>query len=208
MSAKIIPADDPNALTASLEVLTAGGLVAFPTDTVYGLGCLVERAGSIDRLFAVKGRDTSKAIAVLIGEIDHLPRVASGLGETAGGLAAHFWPGALTLVVPRNPALPANLSPLPTIGVRMPDHLFARNLLRQAGPLATTSANLSGWPSPVTAGDVLKQLNERVDLVIDGGACPGGVPSTVVDCTGADLRILREGAISRAQLEAWLGKNF
>ena len=207
MSAKIIPADDPNALTASLEVLTAGGLVAFPTDTVYGLGCLVERAGSIDRLFAVKGRDTSKAIAVLIGEIDHLPRVASGLGETAGGLAAHFWPGALTLVVPRNPALPANLSPLPTIGVRMPDHPFARALLRQAGPLATTSANLSGWPSPVTAGEVLEQLTERVDLVIDGGACPGGVPSTVVDCTGADLRILREGAIARVQLETWLGKN-
>jgi len=89
----------------------------------------------------------------------------------------------------------------------MPDHPFARALLRQAGPLATTSANLSGWPSPVTAGEVLEQLTERVDLVIDGGACPGGVPSTVVDCTGADLRILREGAIARVQLETWLGKN-
>jgi len=207
MSTIIIPASDPNALFASLDVLTAGGLVAFPTDTVYGLGCLVDRVESIDRLFVVKGRDTSKAIAVLIGEIDHLTIVSSGLSESAGSLAAHFWPGALTLVVPRNPALPANLSPLPTIGVRMPDHPFARNLLRQAGPLATTSANQSGWPSPVTAGEVLEQLNEKVDLVIDGGACPGGVPSTVVDCTGADLRILREGAISRVQLETWLGKN-
>lgn len=208
MNANIIPATDPNALKICLETLKTGGLVAFPTDTVYGLGCLVNRAGSIDRLYEVKGRDTSKAIAVLIGEIDHLQQVTSGLGEIAGELAAHFWPGALTLVVPRSPSLPENLSPLPTIGVRMPNHPFALALLRQAGPLATTSANLSGLPSPVTARDVLLQLNERVDLIIDGGACPGGVPSTVLDCTGADPRILREGAITRSQLEKWIGRNF
>lgn len=208
MNANIIPATDPNALKVCLETLKTGGLVAFPTDTVYGLGCLVNRAGSIDRLYEVKGRDTSKAIAVLIGEIDHLQQVTSGLGEIAGELAAHFWPGALTLVVPRSPLLPENLSPLPTIGVRMPNHPFALALLRQAGPLATTSANLSGLPSPVTARDVLLQLNERVDLIIDGGACPGGVPSTVLDCTGADPRILREGAITRSQLEKWIGRNF
>ncbi len=208
MNANIIPATDPNALKICLETLKTGGLVAFPTDTVYGLGCLVNRAGSIDRLYEVKGRDTSKAIAVLIGEIDHLPQLTSGLGEIASELAAHFWPGALTLVVPRSPSLPENLSPLPTIGVRMPNHPFALALLRQAGPLATTSANLSGLPSPVTARDVLLQLNERVDLIIDGGACPGGVPSTVLDCTGADPRILREGAITRSQLEKWIGRNF
>lgn len=208
MNANIIPATDPNALKVCLETLKTGGLVAFPTDTVYGLGCLVNRAGSIDRLYEVKGRDTSKAIAVLIGEIDHLQQVTSGLGEIAGELAAHFWPGALTLVVPRSPLLPENLSPLPTIGVRMPNHPFALALLRQAGPLATTSANLSGLPSPVTARDVLLQLNERVDLIIDGGACPGGVPSTVLDCTGADPRILREGAITCSQLEKWIGRNF
>lgn len=208
MTSKIIPANDPTALVASLEVLKTGGLVAFPTDTVYGLGCLAELPESIDRLYEVKSRDTSKAIAVLIGEIDQLPRVAAGLGEMAGRLAAHFWPGALTLVVPRNPALPANLSPLPTIGVRMPNHAFALALLRQAGPLATTSANRSGLPSPVTAAEVLEQLHERVDLVIDGGACPGGVPSTVVDCTGADPRILREGAITRNQLEKLPGMSF
>lgn len=208
MNANIIPATDPNALKVCLETLKTGGLVAFPTDTVYGLGCLVNRAGSIDRLYEVKGRDTSKAIAVLIGEIDHLQQVTSGLGEIAGELAAHFWPGALTLVVPRSPLLPENLSPLPTIGVRMPNHPFALALLRQAGPLATTSANLSGLPSPVTARNVLLQLNERVDLIIDGGACPGGVPSTVLDCTGADPRILREGAITRSQLEKWIGRNF
>ncbi|TLN12606.1 L-threonylcarbamoyladenylate synthase, partial [bacterium] len=106
------------------------------------------------------------------------------------------------------PSLPENLSPLPTIGVRMPNHPFALALLQQAGPLATTSANLSGLPSPVTARDVLDQLNERVDLIIDGGPCPGGVPSTVVDCTGADPRVLREGAITREMLHKAIGEIF
>ncbi|TLN26000.1 threonylcarbamoyl-AMP synthase, partial [bacterium] len=175
MSAKIMAASQPQSLATAVEILKRGGVIAFPTDTVYGLGCRVDLPASIERLYEVKERDTAKAIAVLIGEVDQLPRVAAGLGDTAGRLAAHFWPGALTLVLPRNPQLPANLSPLPTIGVRMPDHPFALALLRAAGPLATTSANLSGLPSPVTARDVLDQLQERVDLVIDGGACPGGV---------------------------------
>lgn len=208
MNTVLIPTSHPQALSTTLEILTAGGVVAFPTDTVYGLGCLVKRADAIDRLYQIKERDISKAIAVLIGAADHLQLVATELSDTAGRLSARFWPGALTLVVPRNPQLPANLSPLPTIGVRMPDHAFALNLLKDAGPLATTSANLSGLPSPVTAQDVLEQLNGRVDLVIDGGTCPGGIPSTVVDCTGADARILREGAITRAMLQQVLGQDF
>lgn len=208
MNPKIIQANDPQALAVGLETLQKGGVVAFPTDTVYGLGCQVNLPDSIDRLYEIKGRDASKPIAVLLGGIEQLPLVAAGLGETANRLAARFWPGALTLVIAGNPALPKNLSPQPTIGVRMPDHPFALALLRQAGPLATTSANLSGMPSAVTAQDVLAQLNQRVDLIIDGGHCPGGVPSTVVDCTGADLRVLREGAITRAMLQTVLGDNF
>ncbi|MEM5775844.1 MAG: L-threonylcarbamoyladenylate synthase [Anaerolineaceae bacterium] len=208
MKTKIIPADDPQALALGLETLQKGGVVAFPTDTVYGLGCQVSQPDSIDRLYEIKGRDASKPIAVLLGGIEQLPQVTAGLGKTANRLAARFWPGALTLVIAGNPVLPKNLSPLPTIGVRMPDHPFALALLRQAGPLATTSANLSGMPSPVTAQDVLAQLNQRVDLIIDGGLCPGGVPSTVVDCTGADPRVLREGAITRAMLQTVLGENF
>lgn len=208
MSTKIIGVTDPKVMAITLEILKAGGVIAFPTDTVYGLGCLVDLAASIDRLYEIKGRDTSKPIAVLLGDIDHLPRVAAGLGDVAGRLAARFWPGALTLVVPSNPSLPQNLSPLPTIGVRMPNHPFTLDLLRRAGPLATTSANLSGLPSPVTAREVLDQMNERVDLVIDGGPCPGGVPSTVMDCTGAEPRILREGAITREMLRKAIGEIF
>jgi L-threonylcarbamoyladenylate synthase len=208
MNTDILSESDPKALSTGLNILLTGGVVAFPTDTVYGLGCLVNRSGSIDRLYRIKERDTSKAIAVLIGDLQHLSRIAAGLNETAQRLATHFWPGALTLVVSRNPDLPENLSPLPTIGIRMPDHPFALSLLKKAGPLATTSANLSGLPNPVTAQDVLNQLKDRVDLVIDGGACPGGVPSTVIDCTGARPNILREGAITREMLQQVLGDIF
>lgn len=208
MNTLIIKTNDPKALVRGQQILQAGGVIAFPTDTVYGLGCLVTEADSIDRLFEIKGRDTNKAIAVLIGNVDHLTRVTVALGDSARRLAKEFWPGALTLIVPRHPGLPTNLSPLPTIGVRMPNHAFAQSLLQINGPLATTSANLSGLPSPVTAQDVLDQLADRVDLVLDGGPCPGGVPSTVVDCTGPELRILREGAITRETLERALQTKF
>jgi len=208
MNTLIFKTNDPKALFRGQQILQAGGVIAFPTDTVYGLGCLVNEASSIDRLFEIKGRDTNKAIAVLIGNVDHLTRVTVGLGDNARRLAEKFWPGALTLVVPRSPDLPANLSPLPTIGVRMPNHAFTQALLQFTGPLATTSANISGQPSPVTAQDVLDQLKDRVDLVLDGGASPGGVPSTVVDCLGPEPRILREGAITREMLEQVLGRIF
>lgn len=208
MNTLIIKTNDPKALVRGQQILQAGGVIAFPTDTVYGLGCLVTEADSIDRLFEIKGRDTNKAIAVLIGNVDHLTRVTVALGDSARRLAKEFWPGALTLIVPRHPGLPTNLSPLPTIGVRMPNHAFAQSLLQINGPLATTSANLSGLPSPVTAQDVLDQLADRVDLVLDGGPCPGGVPSTVIDCTGTELRILREGAITRETLERALETKF
>ena len=104
-------------------------------------------------------------------------------------------------MLPRRSGLPENLSPLPTIGVRMPDHSFARRLLNAAGPLATTSANLSGGPNPRNASEVLDQLDGRIELVLDGGEAPGGVPSTVVDCTKPDFKILRQGAISKERLQ-------
>ncbi len=208
MITRLLSVSDSQTLPSALKILRQGGVIAFPTDTVYGLGCLVNFGHSIDRIYQIKERDLAKAIPVLIGAVDQLTQVAADPGNTASKLAAHFWPGALTLVVPRNPQLPANLSQLPTIGVRMPDHPFALALLRSAGPLATTSANLSGLTSPVTAQDVLAQLDGRVDLVIDGGSCPGGVPSTVVDCTGADPIILREGAVTRTMLAQALGGIF
>ncbi len=200
MKTEVLSTGSPRALELALAALRGGGLVAFPTDTVYGLAADLLQPQAIARLYDVKGRDTAKAIAVLVGGLEQVEQVTTGLTAPAAWLAARFWPGALTLVLPKRPGLPENLSPLPTVGVRMPDHPFALALLRAAGPLAVTSANLSGQASPQTAEEVLAQLEGRIELLLDGGACPGGVASTVVDCAGVELRILRQGAISSEEI--------
>lgn len=197
---ELISGEDPQAVERAAQVLETGGLVAFPTDTVYGLAASAFSEEAIDKLFEAKGRETTKAIAVLLGDLDQLPRMTPGLSTPARQLAEHYWPGPLTLVVNRVPGLPENLSPLPTIGLRIPDHPFALALLRCTGPLATTSANQSGMANALTAEEVLRQLDGQIDLVIDGGRTPGGVPSTVVDCTGEQLRVLREGPIPPSEL--------
>ncbi len=176
-------------------------MVAFPTDTVYGLASLPFESEYVERLYIAKGRNTERAIAVLLGETSQLSLIAREMNETALRLAEQFWPGPLTLIVPKQLRLPEILSPYPTVGVRIPDHPFALSLLRQAGPLAVTSANLSGHNSPTTAQQVLNQLQGRIDLILDGGPTPGGVPSTVVDCTGPEPVVLREGPISTAQIK-------
>ena len=207
MKTEIVSTQSPDAIALALSVLEAGGLVVLPTDTVYGLAALLGNANAIARIYQAKERSENKAIAVLVGDLEQVDLIASELTPVARRLAQAFWPGALTLVVPRRPDLPENLSLLPTVGVRMPDHDFARALLRRAGPLATTSANLSGGPNPRTAQEVLAQLDGRIELVLDGGEAPGGVPSTVVDCTGPAISILREGAISRQQIERIVNKS-
>ncbi len=200
MKTELISTDKPDAIERAVAILRAGGLVAIPTDTVYGLAAMADDAAAIERIYQVKTRSEIKAIAVLIGEISQLAQVAAAQNETARQLTGAFWPGALTVVLPRRPGLPENLSPLPTIGVRMPDHPFARRLLAQTGPLATTSANLSGGPNPRTAREVLAQLEDKIELVLDGGDAPGGIPSTVVDCTQEPFTIIRQGAIEAGQL--------
>lgn len=196
MNTRILSTNDPNAAPRAMEILSAGGLVAFPTDTVYGLAAFLSSQGGIAKLYEAKSRSANKAIAVLVAEIDQIEQVTPGLTPSARTLAERFWPGALTLVVPKRDGLPENLSPLPTVGVRMPDHAFARALMRRTGPLATTSANISGESNTLTAEQVMEQLAGRVDLVLDGGPVPGGVPSTVVDCTQDPPKILRQGAIT------------
>jgi L-threonylcarbamoyladenylate synthase len=171
-------------------------MVAFPTDTVYGLAALPYKDNFIEQLFTAKGRNSSRAIAVLIGDVAQLNQVASSVSEQARRIIDHFWPGPLTLVLPKHPSLPDILSQDQTIGVRMPDHPLALMLLREIGPLAVTSANLSGGENPNTAQEVQFQLGGRVHLIIDGGRSPGGVPSTVVDCSGDKLSILRPGPVS------------
>ena len=185
-------------------MLIQGGLVAFPTDTVYGLGCLISNPEAIERIYEVKERSHLKSIAVLIGSPDQFSLVSENIPPAALRLAQKFFPGALTLVVPRHPHLPTNLSIHPTVGVRMPNHPFAIALLNQTGPLAVTSANLSGKANPLTAQDVLEQLDGRIDLLVDGGACSGGIPSTVLDCTSSKFTVLRSGAISAEEIQSFL----
>jgi len=195
MKTEIISTHHPHAIARAIEVLASGGLVAFPTDTVYGVAAGLFNVRGINRLYEAKARSANKAIAVLIGEVEQLQQLTPEFGGAAQRLAEKFWPGALTLVVTKQAGLPENLSPLPTVGVRMPDHTFARALMRAAGPLATSSANLSGEANTLTARQVLDQLEGRIELLLDGGDTPGGVPSTVVDCTQQPPKVLREGAL-------------
>jgi L-threonylcarbamoyladenylate synthase len=205
MNTEILNAQDPLAMSHALEILQKGGLVAFPTDTVYGLGALAFDGEAVKGIYAAKDRPVEKAIPVLIGDMDDLKIVCAEVPKIARQLAARFWPGPLTLVVPKCPHLPGIISIDGTVGVRIPDHPVARALLRLAGPMAVTSANLSGKDSPSTAQEVFDQLGGRIALILDGGKTPGGVPSTVVDCMGTEPQVLRRGSISKNEILAVSG---
>ena len=196
----------PADIAEAVEALVRGGVIAFPTDTVYGIGADVRRLDAIAALYEVKGRPTDKAIPLLLAGAEELNAVAQEVPESAWRLAEQFWPGALTLVVRRAPSLPPVLSAEgSTVAVRVPDHPVVRALIGGLGaPLAATSANISGQPSPVTAEEVLAQLEGRIVLLLDGGPCPGGHASTVVDLTATPVRILRAGPITAQEIEAVL----
>jgi L-threonylcarbamoyladenylate synthase len=195
-----LPGNSPAAIDRAAELLSRGELVAFPTDTVYGVGALASDPQAIAQLYVVKGRTEEKAIPILLSDPAQLELVALEASEMALRLARRFWPGALTMVLPRHPSLPREISSQPTVGVRMPDHPVALRLIRLSGPLAVTSANRSGGANAVTAEEVFEQLGGRIPLILDGGSTPGGSPSTVVDCTGAEPRILRQGPISLKEI--------
>jgi L-threonylcarbamoyladenylate synthase len=196
----ILRAHDPAALPRAVEVLLSGGLVAFPTDTVYGLGALAFDRKAVESIYTAKDRPVEKAIPVLIGDLEDLGKVCLEIPETALRLAEHFWPGPLTLVIPKNPELSEAVSAGTTVGLRIPDHPVALDLLRRAGPMAVTSANLSGQPSPNSAQEVFTQLGGRIALILDGGVTPGGIPSTVVDCTSGKPQIIRVGPIPQDEI--------
>ena len=204
MKTEILPASE---IQAALEILNSGGLVAFPTDTVYGLGALAFNDDAIKSIYAAKDRPIEKAIPILIADVDDLTLVADSIPESARILAARFFPGALTLVVPKKDSLPASISAAATVAVRIPDNDDARALLRAAGPMAVTSANISGAESPSTAQEVYAQLGGRIPLILDGGKTRGGVPSTLVDCSKETLEILREGPIALDELLKALKKT-
>jgi L-threonylcarbamoyladenylate synthase len=177
-----------------------------PTDTVYGVGVALDAPDGLPRLFAAKGRPFDKAIVLLVADIEQAAGVGV-LSPAARVLAERFWPGGLTLVLAQVPGadLPEVLTAgAATIGVRIPDHACPRALARELGPLPVTSANLSGQPAAGDATEVLAQLGGRVELILDGGPARGGVPSTVVDCSGDATQILRAGAIAASDLAAAL----
>ena len=204
MNTQLLSADHPNAIPLAVEVVRAGGLVVFPTDTLYGVGCDPCQPAALQKIYAAKGRSAAKAIPVLISSPDQLESLISVVSSQARRLMESWWPGALTLVLPKNDTLPLELTPYPGLAVRMPDHPVALALLTQTGPLAVTSANLSDHENPRDAQGVMAQLNGTVNLVLDGGTLRGGQASTIIDCTGSQPKLLREGPIAFTAIqERW-----
>lgn len=184
-----------SAIEAAAAILRSGGIVGVPTDTVYGLAADPFRAGATDRLFKLKRRPRTFELPVLVADVEQALTLAITAPPAASRLMARFWPGALTVVLPRRPDLNADLgSDDETIGLRCPDHPVPLALCRSVGPIATTSANRHGSPSATTALESAA-LGPLVEVVLDAGDC-AGEPSTVVDCTGAEPRLLRAGRIS------------
>ncbi|MCB5167321.1 threonylcarbamoyl-AMP synthase [Streptomyces bambusae] len=192
----------------AVGVLRAGGLVALPTETVYGLGANAEDAAAVARIFHVKGRPPTHPLIVHIGGARQLDEWVEEVPETARLLAERFWPGPLTLVLRRGARVPLEATGgLQTVAVRVPDHPVALALLAAfGGGITAPSANRFGSVSPTTADDVRAELGDAVDLVLDGGACQVGVESTIVDVTGDVPAILRPGGVTREDLEAVLGR--
>lgn len=204
MKTQLISTTHPDAITIACEVVHSGGLIAFPTDTLYGLGCDPHLPTALQKIYAAKGRAMTKAIPVLIGHKEQLASLVSNLPRQAGRLMEQWWPGALTLVLPKHPGLPPELTPYPGLAVRMPNHPVALSLLDKTGPLAVTSANLSDHENPQDAQGVLAQLDGLVDLILDGGKLSGGQASTIIDCMGSEPKLLREGPIRFSEiLERW-----
>jgi L-threonylcarbamoyladenylate synthase len=187
----------------AIHILKKGGIVAYPTDTVYGLGANALDEAAVRRVFAAKRRPHHLAIPILLASISQIDEVARDIPITAWRLAERFLPGGLTLVLYKSPAIPDAVTAGDNkIAVRVPAHPIPIALIEGIGdPITGTSANLSGNPNPVTAEEVRLQLGEHVDLIIDGGRCQGEVASTVIDLTGEHPMILREGIVSREEIE-------
>jgi len=203
LSAPILPAADPAAIERAVAVLRAGGVIAFPTDTVYGVGAHGLLHDAVERLYVVKGRPTEKAIPLLLADAAEVDTVARDISPAARDLMERFWPGALTIVLRKQPHLPLAVTATDTVAVRVPDHAVVRALITALGaPLGATSANRSSEPELLDAAAIARVLGDSLDLILDGGPCSGGVPSTVVDASGEMLKVLRVGAIPEAALRS------
>ena len=193
-------------LEEAVRVLREGGVVALPTDTLYGLAADALNEDAIERVFAIKERPEGMALPVLLADFQQLPAVGRDLPESVRRLGDRYWPGPLTLIVRRGEGLPARLTAgQETVAVRVPDHQIPRELARRLGkPVTGTSANISGAADPHSLAEVRRQVGDRVDCVLSAGPVPVGTASTIVDVTGATPKLIREGAISFAEIATFL----
>lgn len=201
--------DNPEAevIEEAGKILREGGLVAFPTETVYGLGANALNSAAVSTIFAAKGRPSDNPLIVHISDISQVHDVAEDITVPAQRVMDIFWPGPLTVVLPKKAGISNEVTAgLDTVAVRLPDHEVARAILRSAGvPIAAPSANTSGKPSPTTALHVLNDLDGKVDMIVDAGPCKVGLESTVLDLTCEPPVILRPGGVTREQLEGVIG---
>jgi L-threonylcarbamoyladenylate synthase len=197
----LVPDNANNRSIASI-LLRESGVIAYPTDTLYGLGAIVFNRSAVSTVFVIKGRARNLPLPVLVGSESQLREVAAGVSDEAMALAKKFWPGALTLVMKRHPDLPLNVTGGgETVAVRLPDHPCPQSLISACGsPITGTSANKHGGIDPSSATEVQRQIGSRLSLVLDGDQSPIGLPSTVVDVTTSLPRIVRQGAISIDEL--------
>jgi len=204
---KTLDRDTQALVEQGIAVLRRGGLVAYPTDTVYGLGASIDLPDAVARVYTSKSRPRDMALPVLVAGMADIERLAARILPAARCLIESFMPGALTIVVPAAPSVPKHVTAgMGTVALRIPGHPVPLALIRGLGsPIIGTSANLSGHPSPLTADEVRAQLGDRVDLIIDGGRCPG-IESTIVDVTGDTPAVLRQGAVSTQDIERACGR--
>ena len=202
-----MPLDVQQQVERGISILKQGGLVAFPTDTVYGLGASANISQAVVQVYRVKERPWNRALPLLLADTAQISEVAEPVPQIAWLLARSFLPGALTLVLHRSNSVPDTITAGGgTVAVRIPAHPIPVALTQGLGePVVGTSANLSGRPSPLTADEVYSQFGNKIDLIIDGGRCPGGKESTIIDVTGETPVVLREGALSREELEKVCG---
>lgn len=201
MKTQQLDATQPGAVEEAAALLAAGRLVIFPTDTLYGIGADAFNEEAVAALFEAKQRPRSKGIPILLADRDDLEKVARDVSERAQAMIASYWPGPLTVVVPRRPTLPAIISPNENVAVRIPDNEVARALIRAAGgAVATSSANRTGRRPAHNAQEALVALSGLAAAVLDGGRVAHGAPSTIVDCTADPPRVLRQGPLSAEAL--------
>ncbi|OQX82902.1 threonylcarbamoyl-AMP synthase [candidate division KSB1 bacterium 4484_87] len=199
---------DSEELDKAVAIIENGGVIGYPTDTIYGLGADINNDQAVEKVFALKQRQKDKPILILAAWLEQVQSLTEFFSEQAKLLASYFWPGPLTMIFPAaNHVNPLVTGTVGTIGVRIPSHRVSLELIRRSGvPITSTSANLSGAPNPTSAEDVIAAFGDKLDAVIDTGPSPTSLPSTIVSVVSAEIKIIREGAISRRKIEEVIGE--